>query len=268
MGIFDVGYANESNFVKTQFLNFDLGIHRVRLLPPEQVIWTHYLPGKATIECLGSDCPICQSNKKIQAEHPEDYRDVHGYFASQKRHYINVLDRTEVKICPNCSYEVGKDITNKFPSSCIKCGTIIVSVPEGVSNKIKVANISETTAAQLEAHNLSILGEDGTPLGIENYDIQFMVTQTGGGPGKKPKKSITPVPAPDANDKIELSKDDYFNLCNVVISLEPDEIMTLMSGVSLKDIFAARKASATPEVVVDEKLVSETKEKVQELFNN
>jgi ferredoxin-like protein FixX len=268
MSIFDIGYSTENTFTKIAFLNFDLGIHRVRLLPPEKLIWTHYLPGKATIQCLGSECPICHSNKKIQAEHPDDYYDVHGYYPSQKRHYINVLDRTEVKICPNCGYENSKDTVNKFNSSCIKCGTIIVSAEEKVSNKIKVANLSETAASQIEAHNLSILGEDGTPVGIENYDVLFMVTQTGGGQGKRAKKSITPMPDSKSNDVVELNKEDYFDLSKTVIKLEPDEIMTIMSGVSLKDIFAGRKAATVADAVVDEKLVAEVQERVEGLFNN
>lgn len=262
---FDVTSSSESsNFERVKFFNFSLGQHMVRLLGNPRKVTTHFVRGQrsATVECLGDECPICENNKRIIVERPTDYSSASGWIPRSERHYINVLDRTPVKICPSCKEENKKDLSNKFPATCTNCSTMIVSEPETISNSIKVMNLSKTNAELINGFNLSILDINGEPIGVGNFDISFLVNKVNN------KKIPTPIPVPDRNDQVNVQEEHFFNLENAVIKLYPDEIKSLLRGVSLKDIFLARKGSdlQTSLDVEVETLSSETKEQVMKLF--
>ena len=44
--------SNKKTYEKPNYLPFDLGQHRVRILGNPFKIWTHFLKGRATIRCL------------------------------------------------------------------------------------------------------------------------------------------------------------------------------------------------------------------------
>ena len=260
---FDTGSTGDS-YNKTNFMKFDFGTHRVRLLGEPHRVFTHYLRGKATIECLGRDCPICQNNKSIKSEHPDDYRNVSGYNNSSPRHYINVLDRTSVKICSECQTENKPNIANEFSPTCSKCNTFITEVEPMPSGKVKVINISQTNADTLNTLNSTIQDKDGEKIGLENFDVIFMVTQSGS------RKNIAPMPDTNATDKIEVPEDALYDLKSLVIKLEPDEIIELQRGVSLRDIFAARRGEELSDEVkaVNAEYSELVQKEVEDLFDN
>lgn len=83
-------------FKKTQWLTLKPGEYTIRILDSmETKKYGHYFLGRGWVECLGEECPICQNNKKILYEHPEDYRDVEGWNARRARFFLNVLDRSD-----------------------------------------------------------------------------------------------------------------------------------------------------------------------------
>lgn len=257
---FDTTTTNSKTFDKINFLTFDVGTHRVRLLPEPKVIFIHYLPGKGTVECLGKDCPICENNKRMQIEHPEDYSKMPGYNKASRRHYVNILDKTSVKVCPNCGHENKKDMTNRFSPACTKCNTFITGVEETISNKVKIANLSNTTADQVNALAGGQLDTEGNVKSISSYDFVFMVTMTGG------KKIITPMPDSNATDPLPDVSDMLYDLSRAVIKLDRSEIINLVNGVALRDIFAARKVTVAEEAAVDETSVSEVQSQLDNLF--
>lgn len=261
--LFETGSTGDS-FDKVNFMRFDYGSHRVRLLGNPNRVFTHFLRGKATIQCLGRDCPICQNNKSIKTEHPDDFRNVSGYNNSSPRHYINILDRTPVKVCPECQTENKANIANEFAPSCSKCQTFITDVEPMPSGKVKVINISQTNADTLNTLNNTIHNKDGEPIGIENMDIIFMATQSGS------RKNIAPMPDTNATDEVEVPEDTLYDLESLVIKLEPDEIIQLQKGVSLRDIFVARRGEElSDEVTAVESELNETVAKeVADLFDN
>jgi len=159
-------------FEKPLYLNLDFGVHRIRLLTEQTRIWTHFLRGKGgtkglgvTIRCLGSDCPICQNNKVIKMSNPDGFRDVAGYNSSSPRYYFNVLDRTLVKVCPQCQTENKQDIAENFPAMCKSCQTMIMDVEPLPSNKVKILNLADTNVGELQLINDSNRGADGEPIG-------------------------------------------------------------------------------------------------------
>jgi len=261
--LFETGSTGDS-FNKTNFMKFDYGSHRVRLLGNPNRVFTHFLRGKATIQCLGRECPICQNNKSIKAEHPDDFRNVSGYNNSSPRHYINVLDRTSVKVCPECQTENKPNIANEFSPTCSKCNTFITDVEPMPSGKVKVINISQTNADTLNTLDSTICNKDGEPIGIENMDIIFMATQSGN------RKNIAPMPDANATDEVNVPEDALYDLETLVIKLEPDEIVQLQKGVTLRDIFASRRGEElSDEVTAVEAELSEIVEKeVADLFDN
>lgn len=241
--------TEKKTFDKIPFLSFDYGNHTIRILDEDPlVVFTHYLSSmKVGVKCLGEECPICMNNKKIIAEHPDNYRDVPGYNYRNIRHYFNCLDRTEVKTCNECGDEVKKDLAGKFPPVCHN-NHLIVESEVHASNKVKVAGISETNALQIKTHEKSILDSDGNPVGMTNFDFLFMVIKGGN------KKNITPLPMPDRNDKIDVPEEFLHDLNRAVLVLSAEEIVSLLQGISLRDIFLARSGRKS-DAVLDEKAV-------------
>lgn len=88
----------ESKFKKTEWLTLT-GEITIRILDSmETKVYGHYFMGRGWVECLGDECPICQNNKKILYEHPEDYQKVQGWNARRARYFLNVLDRADGKV--------------------------------------------------------------------------------------------------------------------------------------------------------------------------
>lgn len=249
---------------KTEFFNFDLGIHRIRILTPMAVLkFMHFLKRKYAVECLGGDCPVCSYNKDLIQQYPDNFRDQPGYNGKSRRHYVNVLDRTEVKVCTNCGEETKADMTGAFPNVCSACGTIITEVTPAPSNRVKVMSASETFMSQLVGFEQATKDKNGEPLGWCNFDFQIMVNMV------NKRKNPTPSPDRSATDSVEelYNEEDLFDLDKALIHLEADEIKDLLKGVSLSDIFKARRASDVNPVMDNDDVDDEDIEaRVAELF--
>lgn len=263
---FDTSEGGEGkSYDKPMYFKFGYGQHLVRILGAPKKIYTHWLMGKASVKCLGEDCPICDSNDKIKAENPKNYWNVPGWISRQERHYMNVLDRTPVKVCPNCQTENKKDPTGKFSTICSECETFITEVEPISSGKVKVANISKRNANEINAYNISILDEDETPLGVNNFDIMFFV-----GKNENGKKNITPSPVPTRNDEVKVPEDALYDLDDAILVLDAEEIKSLLKGVALRDILVARNEvddELVPEVKLSEETTLEVDETLKELFD-
>lgn len=259
---FDLKNTEKKTFNKPNFLSFDYGNHLVRILGKPFQTYIHWIPrAKLAVKCLDEECPICKMNKQIILENPDNFRNVTGYLPRSSRHYFNLLDKTPVKVCPQCQTETKRGLNNQFPPTCMECGTFITDVKETPSGKVKVTNVSETTATELGAFHSSILDSNGDKLGLNNFDIMFMVTKVGD------KKKISPIPLATNTDKVEIDAEFLYDLEKTVLTLTPDEIINLLKGVSLKDIFVARKGSDTNTEKLEES-VTKTSEEIKNIVDS
>ena len=229
---------------KKEFLKLTAGNHTVRLLPGEEgfyITYTHWIHN-ANLECLGDECPICLNNKRIVAETGEGYKDVKGYSRRRQVFYVNVLDRTLAKTCPSCG-EVHKPVMGTFASVCQSCNAVLVNEEAVSLNKIAILNRGTELYDQLKTINGSVLDNSGERVGIDNFDIMIMV------PAKTKRPSASAMP--HQNDPVEVTE-ELFALSEAPLHLEATEIKSFLSGASLKDIFATRRAnSAVDEEVKD-----------------
>jgi len=242
MSFFDTTKPERSlNFRKTEHIDLSPGQSTIRIIDtPEEAYkyYTHYIKG-AYIKCLGEDCPVCKSNTKIFSEYPDSYREIPGWSPKQERFAVNVFDKTPVKICKNCKAEIKKNGTAFLPV-CPKCNQPVIAEPEAPLNKVKVLAKGVTVAELLNGIDASILDEKGDKIGINAFDIVLYVTGTG------KQQTISPIPLVDKKDPVEYKPEDKFDLTKIAVELTPEEIGDLQKGISLKDIFAARR-SAVPE---------------------
>jgi hypothetical protein len=261
INFFDTKPEGEKTFEKTRFLAFTPGKHIVRILGQPLTQYIHFVPfSKATLACLGDDCPICKNNRKLMIESPEDYSKQSGFLYKQRRHLMNILDRTPVKVCPQCQNENKRGITGKFSANCWSCNTFITEVPVINSNKVKVATISETNAARLNNKMMSNLDENENPIPLNEIDVIFESAIVNN------KKDIAPSLS-ENRDKVEVPEDALYDLSKITIKLTSDEIINHLKGVSLKDIFAARKSTANEKITEDAiKVRVDVQKKIDELF--
>jgi len=226
--------TGEVTFRKIDFMKLT-SLHIVRILnAPSYTAVLHWL-NRIPVKCLGDGCPICVQNKSIIADNPETFRKVSTYSRKAQTFYMNVLDRTPAKVCPNCNHE-NTAIGNRFSAACGECNSLITDVKPTPVNKVKVLSRGVTFGEDLNGIHNSNLADDGSIIGIHNYDVQIMV-----GSNKQP----FPQALLNNNDKVEIDESELFDLESAPIVLEPDEMLDLQRGVSLKDIFAARSVSDT-----------------------
>ncbi len=255
--------ADASLFKKTEFIDLPQGQTTIRLLSKSfYEFFNHYING-AYVKCLDEDCPICASNAKLIMENPQNFRDIKGYSPRNHRYAVNVLDKTPVKICPKCKSEY-KKIGNTFTSTCSKCDTILINEPEQILNKVKVLSKGPTLTEQLKALQQTVLNTNKEPLGITNFDIVLYVTGTG------KATIITPIPLSNETALVEVKTEDLFDLEKSTLVLTVDEVKDVMRGVSLKDIFASRKATKDVNYMKVEQAStsSEVTQNVMDILNN
>lgn len=240
----------DSNFRRTVFLRIYPGQHIVRILGPTiHHEFTHYIANaRATIQCPGEGCPICDNNRNLRAENPnKKTNDIPGYSSKRSLYYTNVFDRTPIKRCPSCQAGVNA-INTDFPPVCPSCkeGMLSDVAPEPC-NEIKVFSRGEEFRDHLELVQKTELDANGEEIGLENYDIQLLV-----GANKQP----IPSAISSRNDVVEFDEEDLFDLPEVIIKLNPDEIRNVLRGVALRDIFLARNAG---ESTVSENVETDTR---------
>lgn len=231
---------------KLQYMALTPGAHRLRILDTEALsVKTHFL-NNSSVKCLDDDCPICANNKKIIMQFPDTFREQSGYNRYSVRFFVNVLDRTPAKVCPDC----GKEYKNLAATICT-CGKVLGEVAP--LNKVKILSKGSGLFGDLDNIDKSIMKDNGEPVGITNYDINIIVN----GSGRDVK--YTAIPDTSKNDVIALSE-ELFDLSKAVLTLSPDEMLDVQRGVTIKDIFASRRtaekkqaddvAVAVPDVVL------------------
>jgi len=233
--------TSEFKIRKKEFLKLTPGNHIVRILPDEQgfhLTYTHWL-NRANIECLEDDCPICVNNRRIIAENPKTFRNIKSYSSKRQVFYVNILDRTPSKVCPNCA-EANKSVTGEFPTVCQNCSAVIVNVEPTPRNKVCILNRGKEFYSNIKSVNGAITDELGEPVGIESYDLMIMV----------PADTKRPVAQglPHQNDEIEYDEKEIYQLDEAPLRMDGDEIKSFLSGVSLSDIYSARNAEENDDI--------------------
>lgn len=249
----------ESKFKKTQFLELKDGTEStVRILDPHEVKhYTHYM-GWVYVQCLGEDCPICLNNKKIMYEHPEDYRDVRGWTPRRDRYYINVLDRTQTKVCVKCETE-----NSATAELCSGCGAVLGAAKP--LEKVKVLSGSSKLFEDLKVLSKTVRDENDERVDIRTYDW-LLITR-----GQKREKvtNVSPRYFPNKAGLLEVPAEELYDLQNAVIHLDADEMMDVFNGHSLKDVFAIRRAkkqAMNAEFEPTEQLRKDIDDSVDEIF--
>jgi hypothetical protein len=249
-----------SEYRKTLFVDMN-STSTVRILTDGYLtIQTHFI-NRATVQCLGENCPICASNKMLQVQYPDTFRDEPKYAPRRTVNLVNVLDKTPVMICPKCGAEIRTQTPG--PRTCV-CGEIVTSAPVP-SNKVKVLSRGVTLFDQLDAINNAILDTKGERIGLTGYDLTFVVSGTG------KNKTITPI-AGSNTEKPVVNDKDLFDLEAVTIKLSATELVDLQRGVSLKDIFSARRASeksaSIGESLISKEVIDSVNQDIESLFKN
>jgi hypothetical protein len=200
----------------------------IRILNAEpEVCWSHYIPKGFTATgspvnngkggsyiCSGqSTCPICEWNR----EHEDKKLSVRRLFA------VNVLDRTLVKKCPECSWHF-TPIDDEYPAMCenAECGADLEDVEPESSNRVKLLMKGKTISDQFAAFE----GEFGP---VTKYDIK-MITR---GQGNQANITCISFPAEELDLEEELGEDwenFLFDLEEVVKPLPLETLEKIFSG--------------------------------------
>ena len=264
--------TKSSNQKKLNFIKLSEGRHTIRMLQPLDEVklsYTHWVRG-TSLECPGESCPICKNNQEILMSvnnEWEDAKKVKGFNPWQVRYYANVLDRTLVKVSPQSEigFENKRRPDGSWPIVCEDTGELLEGIPEQPSNTVKILSGGKTLFGDLENIDLATLGQDESPLGIENYDVVLMVS------GEGRERKVSPVPQVSRNDVIDLEDLELYDLDRAIITFTADEITDFLNGTSLSDIFAARRVSDNVAEVDDEEVEKdfvEESEQTEELTNS
>lgn len=238
----DIRDYSQSQFKKTKFFNWTPGQHRFRLLQDEAPLIQSYWFGRGFIQANGSDDPQATLNRRIKLESPDDFRKNKSWRPIQDRYYINVLDLTPVKMCHECEAEV-KAVNGTFPAVCPQCNKgVIADTKVEPLNEVRVLTGGKTLFEQIPTVESQYTNEDGEVIPITTYDCIMHVVGTG--------NQRTAVVLADVDDKgkpkaydVEVPPEDLYDIYSIVPKITDDEMERLISGVSLRDIFAARNAS-------------------------
>lgn len=259
-----MGYNFHNNkgsgdFKKVEFVDLSQGQHIVRFLDDSSstfTVDTHFV-NNCTVVCLGEDCPICKNNHEIYVRLGKDSSKDPSYHPRRQVFYWNVYDMTPVKIC-ECGVENKKVGMNWLPT-CKKCGKVLTAMEQPL-NKVKVLNKGVELARMMDGYEASILDRERNPISPLTYDFMLMV-----GSDKKPM----PVPQPQNIYTIELPEGSKYDLKTIPVKLNAEEMRSIMRGVSIRDIFAGRKAESAIDKEMENKaseISAELDDSINELF--
>lgn len=253
------------NFKKTEFLSLKMpGKYVIRFLEKPVLVSTHFVNEKYPIKCLGEACPICANNKTLRVQNPDkrdNMREIRGYLPRADRYMLNVYDKTEVKTCPNCKAEVHA-IDGNFPPVC-NCGTYVINEKSHPSNRIKVFSLTEEKAVQVQMIEKAQQTETGEPISLNSYDLVLLASIS------NKKMNWTPMANVSANAPLGITDEQLKEFLTpkekFAIVLTPEEISSLLKGISLRDIFLTRKVDTQG---LDTTVTPETHKKTDEEVQN
>jgi len=255
---------DNSNFKRVDFMRFTPGNHIVRVIEDKvSAIDTHFVLGKYLVKCLGEACPICRNNRKIIQENPEDFREVKGYYNRSTRYFMNVVDRTPAITCPECATENKSENGTSFPSACSNCDAILTGVDPKPLSKVKLLSCGITLCNQLKSLQIGIQDSNHEPVGLANFDINFVIT------GRGKTKSTMPMPyRMDKIGPIDYDKEELADHTKGVITLQSEELIELLKGVALRDIYTARRTEVAVEEEDNNVVAFDIEKTVQDIFSD
>ena len=230
----EAGQRNATKFKKRVFKYLNEGVHKFLIIQEEpDKEYVHFLNGKY-VACLGLDgCPLCTRNRKIYNEDPEDYRTKKGYVPRTQRFGFNILDMTKIKKCPECSSENLPNDKGRYDASCISCKATIAGVEPEVSNSVKIINGGVELISPFKTLATRLQRKDEK---LTDHVLELEVEMVSGRRKYALYPSEDPVPTVEDSELFETN----------AISLNVEEMESVMRGVSYRDIFAARAAERSP----------------------
>jgi len=258
-----------ADFNRPVFLRFREGTPvLVRILDQHaEKVLKHWInKSKTSVLCLGDECPICQQNDTIRRENPKTFQKIKGYIPVQRRWMVNVLDRTPV-IKDEETGEEYSAVKGKFPTVTSDGERSLVNIKPEPSNTIKILERGQTLFEMFAViHADSITeGNDGEEIGgITTMDLKLVAA----GSGTDMVISVIPQSRnDDITPILEQNNLTRYVLSAVGIELTPDEVTEIVRGVSIRDIFAARRAKDESDSDKDLKSsFSDLSDKVATLF--
>lgn len=232
-----------ADFARPVFLRFREGVPvTVRILDVHaDKVLKHWInKSKTSVLCLGESCPICQQNETIRRENPKTFNKIKGYIPVQRRWMVNVLDRTPVIKDPESGEEYCA-IKGKFPTVTNDGERSLVNIQPTPSNTIKILERGQTLFELLAAiHADSITeGDDGESGGITTFDIKLIPA----GSGTDMVISVIPQQRnDDVTPILEQNNLTPYVLSDIGVELTPEEVDQVVRGISIRDVFAARRA--------------------------
>jgi len=247
------------DFQRVKYFVWTPGEHTIRILDEDVPAQLCYWFGSGHVKALGADDPQAIQNKRIRMENPDNYKKVKGYRGLNIRYFMNVLDRTPVKVCPECGKEV-KAIGGEFANICPVCQKgELKDVEVAPLNEVRVIQGGKTLFEQFVEKQRTTTDEDGNEIGVQNFDITLQVVGTG-----NKRQSIALVG--DGRDEVEVPPEQLYDVTKILPEVSFEEMEKLVSGVSLRDIFAGRRATAKVEASEDVEATAE--EATEDLFAN
>ncbi len=206
--------------------------------------WQHWLTDSqnknVSVRCLGKGtCPVCNKNALLGQN---AYKNP-AYIKIQRRFMVNVVNLTPVKRGSDGEpYLPMRDKTGKlvYPDHDAK-GNSLLEVEAKPMNEVQILERGPELFAQLEALNTTVRDPsdpfNGPVLGLTNYAIQVMAT----GEGREMKLNVTPM----LGSPFKIDPKDYEDKkidLNAGFSFTVEEIQSILDGVAVSDIVAARVA--------------------------
>jgi len=265
----DIPVYDESkrDFKPTKFLKIIPGYPvRIRILSQSAYrVAKHYLPKqKVSLVCLDEECPICANNRKLVEANPDTaYNEIAGIIGKQNRYLVNALNRTKVKITASGKV-VYAGADGKFPPQHPESGEDLTNVKATPLNTVEVLERGSTLFGQLNGIHDTIRDDEGEKIGLTNYDIILTAT------GKGRQMTVSAVAQPQFNDVVEVAEEDLYDLAKVPMKMSANEIIKLLSGISLQDIFEARKIAKEPEELkaIASDVAEDVEDTIAELFDD
>jgi hypothetical protein len=173
----------------------------------------------------------------------------------------NVLNRTLVKKSPSGNVIFAKG--GQFPSHDTNTGELLVDIEAQPLNRVEVLERGPTLFSQLNAIMTQVTDDVGNSVPLDSYDIVIMAN----GQGRKMTTNV--IPYPNANDVVEVNPDDLNNLESLGITLSADEILKVLGGTSLRDIFEARRSEEEVDILSESeaKAGDEVQASIESLFS-
>ncbi len=250
------------NFTKTQYFVWTPGEHTIRILDDNVPHHLCYWFGSGHVKALGADDPQATQNKLIRMENPDNFKKVKGYRSLAVRYFMNVLDRTVVKICPECNREV-KSVGGEFPNLCPVCSEgKLAGIEAAPLNEVRMISGGKTLFEQFVEKQLTTKDEEGNEIGVQNFDINLIVVGVG-------SKRQTVAMAGEGRDVVSVEPEKLYDTSKMIPEVSVEEMESLVSGVSLRDILAGRRTDVSTTIVPPAPEIEETAdEAVDDLFKS